>query len=452
MQLFVRDKSFYRLLVALALPVAAQQLITVGVNMMDNIMLGRLGEVQMSGASLANQFIMLFQCACMGIGMGASVLVSRFWGMKAQQSLQKSVKIMLLLTVAVALLFCAVTAAVPGGIMRLFTNEQAVIEAGRKYFLVSIPCYLLLGLSLTTSLALRSVGKGTVPLVASMFAFVTNVFFNWVFIFGNLGAPRLEIVGAALGTLIARVVECGIILVYFFCREDVIRLKPRLLLRLPCRDLLPEYVRICLPVLISDTILGLGNSAVSAVTGHIGASFVAAVSITTMVMQLATVVIQGIGQASCIITGKTLGEGDPDRTQRQAVTFAALGFLIGVAGCGIILALSEPVIGLYDITEETRGIARHLMRAVAITVMFQCANSILTKGVLRGGGDTKFLMIADVLFLWCASIPLGALAGLVWELPPFWIYFFLRIDQLIKAFWCLFRLKSRKWIKRIAAV
>ncbi len=452
MNLFVRDKHFYKLLISIGLPIAAQQLITVGVNMMDNIMLGKLGEVQMSGASLANQFISLYQICCMGIGMGASVLISRFWGMGERRSMKKSVKIMLLLAIAFGVVFSVATAIAPGGIMRIFTNEAEVVAAGRTYFLISIPCYLLLGLSLTTSLALRSVGKGNVPLFASIFAFVTNVFFNWVFIFGNLGAPRMEIAGAALGTLIARVVECGIVMGYFFGRDTTIGLRLREFFTLPFRDLLPEYMRICMPVLISDSILGLGNSAVSVVTGHIGAQFVAAMSITTVMQQLSTVIIQGISQASCIITGKTLGEGDVEKTQRQGVTFAALGFSLGIVGCGLILALAASVISLYEIAPETHGIAVQLMDALAVTVIFQCANSILTKGVLRGGGDTKFLMVADVLFLWCASIPLGALAGLVWNAPPFLVFFCLKIDQVIKAIWCLFRLKSRKWIKKIAAV
>ena len=213
--------------------------------------------------------------------------------------------------------------------------------------------------------------------------------------------------------------------------------------------MLGEYIRISLPVLVSDTLLGLGNSMVAVVMGHIGAAFVAANAITTVTQQLSTVVIQGISQASCIITGNTLGEGKEDKAQRQGVTFAAIGLLVGILGCLLILILKNPIIGLYEITAQTDALAHQLMDAVGFIIIFQAMNSILTKGVLRGGGDTKFLMVADILFLWCASIPLGALAGLVLHLPAFWIYFFLKIDQFIKAFWCLFRLKSRKWIKKI---
>lgn len=448
MQLFVRDKKFYQTLAAFALPIAAQQLITVGVNMADNIMLGQLGETSMSGATLANNFISLFQIMCMGFGMGASVLTSRFYGMKERNSLKKAINIMFRLEFIVATLFAVATALIPGKIMGMFTTDADIIRAGTGYLLISIPCYYLNGYAMTTSIVLRSVGKATIPLMSSIYSFFINIFFNWMFIFGHLGAPEMGVNGAALGTLIARVVEFSITMGYLLLKDQNIQMRIKDLF-MNTRDLYGEYIRISIPVLISDTLLGLGNVAVSTVMGHIGAAFVAANAITTVTMQLATVVIQGISQASCTITGITLGEGEPEKAQKQGVTFAAIGFLIGAVGCGLILLLRGPIIGAYKILPETKALAYELMDAVAIVVLFQSANSILTKGVLRGGGDTKFLMVADILFLWVCSIPLGALAGLVFHWPGFWIYTMLKIDQFIKAIWCLFRLKSGKWIKKI---
>lgn len=448
MRIFVRDKKFYTTLVAFALPIALQQLITVGVNMADNIMLGQLGEAPMSGATLANNFITIFQIMCMGLGMGASVLVSRFFGMKDTLSMKKSVNIMFRILLAVATCFSIATALAPEAIMKMFTSEAEVIRQGTGYLLISIPCYYLNGFALTSSLMLRCVGKATVPLLSSCMSFFINIFFNWVFIFGKLGAPQMGVNGAALGTLLARVVEFSVVMGFMLFKDEKIGLRISDL-TLPVRDLLPEYIKISIPVLISDTLLGLGNSAVAVVMGHIGASFVAANSITTVVMSLATVVIQGICQASCSITGITLGRGEIEKAKQQGYTFAALGFLIGGFGCLLILALSNLIVGLYKIEPETAELARDLMHAVALVIWFQAANSILTKGTLRGGGDTKFLMVADIIFLWVCSIPLGALAGLVFKWPGFYVYLMLRIDQFLKCIVCIFRLRSGKWIKKI---
>ncbi len=448
MKLFVKDKQFYKMLVAFALPIALQQLITVGVNMADNVMLGQLGEAPMSGATLANNFITIFQIMCMGLGMGASVLVSRFFGMKDRLSMKKSVIIMMRLLLIVTTSFSVATAIFPAQIMGLFTAEEEVVRQGTGYLLISIPCYYLNGFAVTSSLMLRSVGKANVPLVSSCFSFFINIFCNWIFIFGKLGAPAMGVNGAALGTLIARIVEFTIIVGFLFFVDTNIGLRLKDL-TLSVKDLLPEYIRISIPVLISDTLLGLGNSAVAVVMGHIGASFVAANSITTVVMMLATVVIQGICQASCTITGITLGEGEYEKAQNQGYTFAALGFIIGGLGCVIILAISNVIVGAYKIEPETAVLAKDLMHALALVIWFQAANSILTKGTLRGGGDTKFLMVADIIFLWICSIPLGALTGLVLKWPGFWVYIMLRIDQFIKCVVCVMRLRSGKWIKKI---
>ncbi|MCF0136011.1 MAG: MATE family efflux transporter [Lachnospiraceae bacterium] len=449
MQIFVKDKQFYKTLAAFAIPIAAQQLITVGVNMADNIMLGQLGEVAMSGATLANNFISIYQIMCMGLGMGASVLVSRFYGMGDSASMKKAVNIMFRLEFVFATLFSIVTALLPGGIMRIFTTEEGVISAGIGYLLISIPCYYLNGYAVTTSLMLRSVGKANVPLISSICSFFINIFFNWVFIFGKLGAPAMGVNGAALGTLLARIVEFTVTMGFLMFKDEKIGMRFKDLL-MPVKELIPEYVRISIPVLISDTLLGLGNSAIAMVMGRVGAVFVAANAITTIVMQMATVVIQGISQASCAMTGITLGEGDTQKAQQQGITFGALGFIIGGVGCVLVLLLKGPIINFYNIADETKALANELMEAVGFVIWFQAANSILTKGTLRGGGDTKFLMVFDIIFLWVCSIPLGALAGLVWHLPGFWIYMMLKIDQLLKCFVCVWRLLSGKWIKKIS--
>ena len=416
--------------------------------MADNIMLGQLGEAPMSGATLANNFITIFQIMCMGLGMGASVLVSRFFGMKDQLSMKKSVVIMFRLLFIVATAFSIATALFPSQIMGMFTVEEDVIRQGTGYLLISIPCYYLNGYAVTSSIMLRSVGKANVPLISSCCSFFVNIFFNWVFIFGKLGAPEMGVNGAALGTLIARVVEFTVILGFLFFVDNNIGLRIKDL-AISVKDLISEYIRISIPVLVSDTLLGLGNSAVAVVMGHIGASFVAANSITTVVMSLATVVIQGISQASCTITGITLGKGEVEKAKAQGNTFAALGFIIGGFGCVLILAIADLVVGAYKIEPETAVLAKDLMRAVGFVIWFQAANSILTKGTLRGGGDTKFLMVADIIFLWIFSIPLGALTGLVLKWPGFWVYIMLRIDQFIKCALCIWRLKSGKWIKKI---
>ena len=445
-KLFVRDKQFYKTALTLALPIVLQNMITIGVNIMDTVMLGSYGEIQLSGSSLAGEFINVFQILCMGMGCGAAVLTAQFWGKGDTKSLKHAVTIMIRICLSLAAIFTLVTALAPAFIMSIFTDDPAVIEKGRIYFLWSTPTYLLMGISLTLTLILRSVRKVMIPLWTSIIAFFVNIFFNWVFIFGKLGAPEMQIAGAALGTVIARVVETAIIAVYVFKVDKSIGLRIRDLFG-SCGGLLRTYLKYSIPVLISDGMLALGNTMVSIIIGHISTEYVAANAIIATIVRLSTVFTQGLGQASSVMTGNALGQGETDRAYREGVTFVTLSFVIGVFASGVILSLSPFIIGLYNIEETTREIAHQLMYAVSIMIIFQSSQSMLTKGVLRGGGDTRFLMIADVAFLWIASVPLGALCGLVWHLSPFVIYVALKIDWAIKSFICLFRLKSKKWIR-----
>ena len=445
---FLGTKDLYLKMAKIAIPVSLQQLITVGINLMDTIMLSAMGDNQLAASSQATQFITLFQICCMGIGMGASVLTSRYWGMKDGGSLKKTITIMLRFCLVFASVFTIATLAVPGLIMKIYTPDQPIIDYGVIYLRWMIPTYFCMGLSLTCTIVLRTVGQTLVPLLCSICAFFVNVFCNWVFIFGKLGAPRMEIAGAALGTLIARIFELCFICGYFFFLDKRIRYRLRDIF-MNARDLVREYFRVSIPVLISDSLLALGNNAVAIIMGHIGPAFVAANSVTVVVQQLSSVLTTGISNASGIITGHTMGEGDYDKAQRQGYTFLFLGFLIGCAAALVILILRSPIINYYDVSPEAKAIAYDLMDAIIFIVIFQSMNSILTKGVLRAGGDTKFLMMGDILFLWVASIPLGALAGLVLHWPSFWIYTMLKIDQIIKCVWCYFRLRSGKWLKKI---
>ncbi|MDO5151896.1 MAG: MATE family efflux transporter [Eubacteriales bacterium] len=215
-----KDSSFYKKVLGISVPIALQSLITTGVNVMDTIMIGAVGETQLSAVSLANQFINIYHILCMGIGMGASVLVARFFGMGEQKAVRKTIAIMLRFCLGIATLFCLVTAAAPHFVMHIYTEEKPIIAEGMVYLKWSVITYYLLGLSLTCTIVLRNVGKTTMPLYTSIGAFFLNVGANYIFIFGKLGMPAMGVAGAALGTLVARIFECGVICGFLFFRED----------------------------------------------------------------------------------------------------------------------------------------------------------------------------------------------------------------------------------------
>ncbi|MBO4717381.1 MAG: MATE family efflux transporter [Spirochaetales bacterium] len=448
MNIIVRDKKFYKALIVLATPMILQSMITIGVNIMDTVMLGKMGEVQLSASSLANNFFEIFMILNMGIGGGAGVLISQYWGMDDKKSIKKVVSIMFRICLSAALLFTVVSIFFPSNIMSLYSKDPGVIEKGRIYILWSLPTFFLMGCSLVMTLVLRSVRKVMVPFIASCVSFFVNVFFNWVFIFGKLGAPRMEIAGAALGTVIARVAEFLIIGVYFLCKEKDIGFKVRDIL-IPSSEQLPVFLKYGTPVIISDLLLTFGNNGVSIIMGHIGTNFVAAFAIVAPVMRLCNVASMGLSQASATMTGNAVGGKTREEAFATGFTCFLISIGVGVVASLLLLAIGEIIIGIYSVTAETHAIALELIDVIALILVFQAVQSVLTKGVLRGGGDTRFCMVADVIFLWVLSIPLGYVCGLVLHTRPFITYLALKSDFIMKSALCIFRLLSGKWIKRV---
>ena len=303
----MKNQQFYVKTARLAVPIMMQNMITIGVNMADNIMVGSLGENALSAVALANQFINIYQFSCMGLGQGASIMTSRFWGMKNEKALKQTIAITTRICLVLGILFTVITWCFPEIIMKIFISEPAVISQGVSYLKVlSVSC-LLMGLSLAYSNVYRSVGNAKWPLFSSIGAFFLNIGCNYIFIFGKFGAPELGVTGAALGTLIARIFEFVFICMYliFFDKKIGFRIHD---IFMKCQNLMKEYVQISIPVVISDTLYGFGNSAVSMVMGRIGSQFVSANSITLVTQQLSTVFIQGAAQSSSVVVGNTLGE------------------------------------------------------------------------------------------------------------------------------------------------
>lgn len=380
------DRKFYRDVVKIALPVAMQSVITTGVNLVDTIMLGSLGETALSASSLANQFITLFTFLCMGVSMGASVLTSRFWGSQDLFSLKKVITVALRSGVLLALAFTVANVLFSRQIMSLYTQEQPVIDAGAEYLIWSTATFLLMGLSTVSTNIMRSVGLPHLPFIGAVSAFLINIGANWIFIFGKFGAPRMGVAGAAVGTVIARLVEFCIIVGYFLLADKHVRYRVKDLFS-PCREMVGEFLRISVPVMLSDGLLGVGENVLAIIMGHIGSQFVSANAITLVVQRISTIFITGISFSSCFIIGKTLGEGSVPRAQKQGNTFLLLGLAIGAAAGGIIFLISGPMVGFYDVEAGTKDIALQLMDALSLIVIFRSANSILTKGV-SGAGAT----------------------------------------------------------------
>lgn len=301
---------------------------------------------------------------------------------------------------------------------------------------------------------IRAVGNARLGLVISCISFAVNIGCNYIFIFGvpALKIPALGVMGAAVGTLCARIVELLVCVIYMFVFESELRYRPNGLIKLPSKNLFREFLRLGLPAIISDTLLGVAATVISMILGRMGTETTSAYAIVVVLERLCTVATGGIASASGVMIGQTVGQGEYERAHREGRSFLVISVCIGIAASVLVRFAGVWSIGLYEITDETRQIAVSMMSASAIVVFFQAVQSALSKGILRGGGDTRFLMVADVIFQWAASIPLGYLMGLYFKVPAFWVLIALRIDYIIKSVWLTVRLGGTKWIHKAKSV
>ena len=444
----LKNPIFYKKTIHILIPVLLQQLISVGINFMDNVMIGSFGEVQIAAVSLANQFYNIFQFVCMGLGSGSIVLSSQYWGAKERDQLRYVAALAMRFTLVIGGIFTLLALARPQWVLGVYTNDGEVVAAGLSYMRIVACTFILYGLSTTATYLLRSTGHVRTPLISSVIAFFLNVFFNWVFIFGMLGFPALGIAGAAVGTLIARSFEFAYVFGYFVFRDRNFSFRLRDFF-LSGRGHMRRYLRYSVPVLISDFSLGVGLSMISVIIGHISAQFVAANSIVQTGNQLLTVVNTSMAGASGVVVGNSVGEGNARKAYQEGLAYIILSVAFGLVFSLVIFLFRDAYIGIYDISAETAAAARSIFTFIIFASPVEAMAQVTSKGILRGGGDSRFILWADSILLWAFSLPLGALAGLVWGMSPFWVYFFLKLQYGGKGIVCLIRFFTKRWIKTV---
>ncbi|MBR5806878.1 MAG: MATE family efflux transporter [Oscillospiraceae bacterium] len=445
----IKDRSFYQKLLAIAIPMAVQNLINIAVNLLDTIMLGQLGEVAMSASSLGGQLGFMYMIINMGLTAGASVLTSQYWGRGDAHSVRKTMSMTYKISLALSVLFMILAMSASQFILSIYTNDAEVIVYGAQYLRVISLTYLLSGVTMTTLNMLRTVGTVKISLYVYGSSFFVNIFFNYALIFGKFGFPELGVVGAAAATVIARFVEMCIVLIYLLKYDEKVRFRPGDLKEKIDKEVLKIYIKYGLPVLCNEMLWSLGNSVLSVIMGHMGKEFVAANSICGVMMQCITFATHGINAAAAVMAGNTIGEGKYELAKKQALTLFVMSIGIGFLTCGLTLILKTPLVSFYNITAETQTIALEMLNAMALVNIFQAVASINMFGTLRGGGDSKFVAVTDVGSMWLLSVPLGWIAGLVLHRPAGIVYICLKATTIFECFAAAFRILSGKWVKDV---
>ena len=428
---FTRDTLFYRSFFPLLFVIVLQQLAALAVNMADNIMLGRYTELALSGATLVNQIQFTLQQIAAGIGMGIVVLAAQYWGQRRTEPIKRIINVGLKFGLIVGIIFFAVSKAIPDRVLSVFTNDQSVIQEGVKYLNIICWTYLIFSVSNSLMYSLQSVETALIGTVMSISTICINVCLNYCLIYGKLGAPELGIAGAATATLVSRIVELVIILVYVLFIDKKLKMK---LKELICIDLtyMRDYIRISAPIVMSGLLWGVAQAAQTAVLGHISATVIAANSIAIVIFQIFAVVGMSCANASSVIMGKTIGEGKLNKVRSYSKTMQAVFLMIGLISAVLMFIFKDVIVGLYAVSEETKKMAISFLTVLSITTIRICYEYPVESGIIAGGGVTKYAAWIDNLFMWLFTIPFSYLSAFVFGFPPVITFCILKADQILK--------------------
>lgn len=442
-------KQFLLYALQLAFPIMIQNLISTLVNSADTIMLGYVSQTAMAASSLANQYTFVLFCFYYGLSVGTSVLCAQYWGKGDKRTVERILGLASRVVILISLIFFCISFFFPGTIMRLFTNSPETIAEGIRYLRVLSFSFIFMGFAQIFVSALRSVGKVVFPSVIYVVSLLVNVILNAAFIFGLFGLPKLGIIGVALGTVTARVVEAVMCLVYSAASRDI-KLKLENLFR-PSGVLFKDFIKISAPAVINDLVWGLAASTFTAILGHIGDDMVAANAVAVMVVNIGAIVCRGFANATTIIVSQTLGENRMEDTKVYAGRMLWLTFAVSVLGCGVILAIRPLMLWFYSdkLTPTALSYLGTLMIMTTWRLIGEAVNTCLICGCFRGGGDSKFGMILDTIFMWGVAVPLMAVAAYVLKLPPIWVYFVMTLDELEKMPFIFAHYFKHKWMKNI---
>lgn len=445
----LKSNKFLLSIITLVIPITIQSLISSSLNMVDNLMIGSLGESSIASVGMVNQYFFVFMLALSGINAGAGIFMSQFWGQKKTTDIRKMLGLDLVLSIIVSILFFIPAFIFPETIMRIFVKDAEVINLGIQYLKIISITFIFTSITQAYSTTLRCIGIAKSPMYGSLIGILVNGILNWVLIFGNLGFPALGVAGAAIATSIARFMEMIYIIICAYKTNDVIKGKVKEVFSFDY-DFVRVYFQTSSSVIINELVWSLGLTVYLIIYSKIGISAVASMQISSTINNMFMVLSMGLASAAAIIIGNKIGEGEEETAIDYATKLGVLAPIIGLFS-GLALWIASPfIVNLFNINPETIRMTTNVLRIMALFAPLRFFNVLMIVGVFRGGGDTKYSMFVQLGCIWAFAIPSAYIGAVYFKLPLESVFFIICLEDVIKVFFEARRLGSKKWIRNVA--
>ena len=446
------NRIFYRKLLRVGIPVLIQQMISIGLNLVDTIMVGKVSENALAAVGAANQVYFICGVVLFGIFSGAAVHTVQYWGIRDLKSLRKILGIDYMMCVVLTAPTVIVVYALAPEVIRLFSDEAEVIVLGAQYLRIACFSYFFAGLSFVVSYNSRAIQDLKLPTIINAVAIGINVVLNYVLIYGHFGFPELGVRGAAIATLTARIIESVAMLLSVYLRKEH-PLKARFEeMKSFSKEMFRSVMGTAVPVIITEGLWALSVSLTFAAYGRISASALAIVQIAVTVTDFFQTVYFGVGNASSVIIGEALGQGKRNRAWRYSRHIMKITWVLNIVMTAAILLMRKPIAMIYDFDAGTTELLMKALLVYAIAMTPKMLAYMTICAILRAGGDTLFCMYVDVGFNMGMQVPLAFFGVLVLDLPLHWAIALVAVADFIKVFFCYQRYYSRKWMNVITDV
>ena len=440
-------KSFYKDLRNVVQPMAIQNLISSAVNSADVIMLGYIGQTAIAASSLAGNVAFILFMISTGLSSGLVMLGAQYWGKKDTEAIKTLLGIGLRICCSVEIIVACIAAFYPRILMLIFTKNEALIAEGCRYLRAASFSYVCLSFSQMFQAGFKSIERVKIVTITSTISLFLNIGLNAVFIFGLLGVPKMGITGVGIATSIARFIEMVICFIYAGRQTDIkfsvtcVFRRNKLLTR--------DFFKYSLPAVGNELVWGSAFAMYSVIMGHLGEDIVAANSVVNTVRQLGSVLCFGMAYGGAIVVGKYMGAGDMAVAERNASRLARVTIFSGVLGAVLLICLYPVLPYIADLNQTAAHYRNILLFINAYSLIGASINTVLICGIFRAGGDSKFGFVADIINMWCVSVPLGLLAAFVFKLPPLWVYFILFLDEFEKMPFVIHHYFKKGWLRNI---
>ena len=448
---FLRDRTFLRELLLIAIPISFQQLINASLNMIDVIMVGQLGETAIAALGLSNQVFFVLILLLFGATSGMAIFTAQFWGRQEIEPIRKVLGMSLISAVGIALIFTLAATLIPETVLGFYTNDIEVIDLGSSYLRIVGFTYIPIAIATAYIAVLRSIQLIRLTVIATVSALIFKTILGYGLIFGIGGLPALGVRGAAIGTASGWTLELVLLLVLIYSQKTPLAANPLTFFSFDIY-FFGRVLKTALPAVANELFWSLGITTYNAIYAHIGTDSIAAINVNATIEELGFVVFMGLGNACAVMVGNRIGAKREDEAFEIVKRVMLLGVTFALAIGVVIFFLRDVVVGLYDLSPSGAHNVRMLMLVMASFLWIRMFNFTVFIGALRAGGDTRFALIMEICSIWLIGVPAAYTGAFIFHLPVYWVYLMVIMEEIAKAFVSWWRFKSRRWIHNLVNI